>query len=95
MANTQPLRIKTISHYHQVMGLPKPEHPLVSVVNLESIKHLPGNEPVSLVFDFYSISLKRNCNSKFKYGQQEYDFNEGTMFFISPGQVFGIEVEKG
>jgi AraC family transcriptional activator of pobA len=90
MANTQPLRIKTISQYHQVMGLPKPEHPLISVINLDSIKHAPGNAPVSLVFDFYSISLKRNFNAKLKYGQQEYDFDEGVMFFISPNQVFGI-----
>ncbi len=76
------------------MKLAKPEHPMVSVINLESIKHLPGVEPTSLVFDFYSISLKRNFNAKIKYGQQEYDFDEGIMFFISPGQVFGIEVNK-
>jgi AraC family transcriptional activator of pobA len=95
MANTQPLRIKTITEYHRVMGLPKPEHPLVSVINLESVQHPPSNESLSLVFDFYSISLKRNFNTKIKYGQQEYDFDEGVMFFISPGQVFGIEVEKG
>src|SRR5476649_469098 len=94
MANTQPLRIKTITDYHRIMGLPKPEHPLVSVINLETIAHPPGNEPVSLVFDFYSISLKRDFNTKIKYGQQEYDFDEGVMFFISPGQVFGIEVNK-
>jgi AraC family transcriptional activator of pobA len=94
MVNIQLQRIKTISEYHQLMGLPKPEHPLVSVINFESIKHLPGNGPISLVFDFYSISLKRNFNGKMKYGQQEYDFDEGIMFFISPGQVFGIEVEK-
>src|ERR1700722_19514922 len=94
MSNKQPLRIRTISEYHRVMGLPKPKHPLISVINLESIPYLPGNEPVSLVFDFYSISLKRNYNAKIKYGQQEYDFDEGIMFFISPGQVFGIEVNK-
>src|SRR5271170_7998147 len=94
MPLAQPLRIKTISQYHQVMGLPKPEHPLVSVINLDSIEHSPGNEPISLVFDFYSISLKRNFNAKIKYGQQQYDFDEGIMFFISPGQVFGIEVDK-
>src|ERR1700722_3478693 len=94
MANTPLHRIKTIRQYHQVMELPKPEHPLVSVINLESIKHPPGNEAISLVFDFYSISLKRNFSAKIKYGQQEYDFDEGIMFFISPNQVFGIEVEK-
>src|SRR5258708_15580375 len=95
MANRQPFRIKTISQYHQVMGLPKPEHPLVSVIDLETIRHPPGDEPISLVFDFYSISLKRDFNAKIKYGQQQYDFDEGIMFFISPDQVFGIEVEKG
>jgi AraC family transcriptional activator of pobA len=96
MAGTQPLRIKTISEYHKLMGLPKPEHPLISVINFESIKHLPENNgSMSLVFDLYSISLKRNFNAKFKYGQQEYDFDEGIMFFMSPGQVFGIEMEKG
>lgn len=95
MANMQPHRIKTISEYHQVMGLPKPEHPLISVINFESIKHLPSNRPISLVFDFYSISLKRDFNARFKYGQQEYDFDEGIMFFISPGQVFGVENDSG
>jgi AraC family transcriptional regulator, transcriptional activator of pobA len=77
-----------------VMGLPKPKHPLISVINLEFIKPWYGNEPVSLVFDFYSISMKRDFNAKIKYGQQEYDFDEGVMFFISPCQVFGIAVNK-
>jgi AraC family transcriptional regulator, transcriptional activator of pobA len=91
----QPLRIKSISDYHHIMGLPKPEHPLISVINFDDIKHYPDDKSVSLVFDFYSISLKRDFNAKLKYGQQQYDFNEGIMFFISPGQVFGIEIEEG
>lgn len=95
MAKGQPFRIKTISQYHQLTGLPKPEHPLISVINLEDIKRLPGNDPTNMVFDFYSISLKRNSNVKFRYGQQVYDFDEGVMFFISPNQVFGIELGKG
>jgi AraC family transcriptional regulator, transcriptional activator of pobA len=95
MANTQLHRIKTISEYHQIMGLPKPEHPLISVINFESIKQLPYGESINLVFDFYSISLKRDFNARMKYGQQEYDFDEGIMFFMSPGQVFGIEVGEG
>jgi AraC family transcriptional regulator, transcriptional activator of pobA len=92
MPNPHLHRIKTISEYHQVMGLPKPEHPLISVINFESIKRLPFSESVTMIFDFYSISLKKDFNGKMKYGQQQYDFDEGTMFFISPGQVFGIEI---
>ena len=95
MVNTQPYRIRTISEYHQVMGLPKPEHPLISVINFDLIKRLPYDESINVMFDFYSISLKRNFNGKMKYGQQEYDFDEGIMFFISPGQVFGMEIDKG
>ena len=93
MSNNQVRRIKTIDEFHQLRGLPKPEHPLISVINLESIKHLSGTEPEILVLDFYSVSLKRNCNVKFKYGQQQYDFDEGTMFFMAPNQVFGIELD--
>lgn len=95
MASRSPYRFKKISDYHQFRGLPKPEHPLISVINLESVKPLHHqDEPVSLVFDFYSISLKRMFDAKVKYGQQTYDFDEGVMFFMSPGQVFSIELPK-
>ncbi len=92
MANIQTHRLKSISEFHRFRGLPPPEHPLISVIDYGSIKHL-DDEAVSLVFDFYSLAVKRNINGKIKYGQQEYDFDEGIMFFISPGQVFRVEVE--
>jgi len=94
MANQQPYRIKTISDYHQMLSLPKPEHPLISVINLASITQVSMSEPVSLMYGFYSISLKRDINFKQKYGQQKYDFDEGVMSFISPNQVFGIEIDE-
>jgi len=75
------------------MGLPKPEHPLISVLNFDVIKRLSGDAPTSLVYNFYSIVLKRNFNGKLKYGQQVYDFDEGILLFMAPGQVFSIEVE--
>ncbi|MCX2484662.1 helix-turn-helix domain-containing protein [Pedobacter sp. MR2016-24] len=93
MANTQFHKFKTISEFHQFRGLPKPQHPLISVINLADVKNMPEGEN-SILLDFYSIALKRNFNAKMKYGQQEYDFDEGIMFFISPGQIFRIEVEK-
>lgn len=87
----KPYHIKSITEFHRLRGLPKPEHPLISIIDVTSIQHLPSSEYESMIFDFYSISLKRNCRSKFRYGQQQYDFDEGTMFFIAPGQIFGIE----
>ena len=48
------------------------------------IKTIPSDKPTHLFFDFYSISLKRNFNGKMKYGQQEYDFDEGILFLFHP-----------
>lgn len=95
MATSPPLRFKTIAEYQQFRGMPRPEHPLVSVINLDGLPFMQADEAVSLVFDFYSISLKRVPNGRMKYGQQSYDFDEGVMFFIAPGQVFSIEIPKG
>lgn len=90
-----PARIKTISEFHQKRGLPGPAHPLVSVVNYENIVHSPEFNFKSMVFDFYSISVKKNPYLKMRYGQQQYDFDDGVMFFMAPGQVFGIQVPYG
>ena len=77
------------------MGLPKAEHPLISVINLAAISPPVMEGPRSLVFDFYSISLKKNFNARMRYGQQPYDFDEGLLHFMAPGQVLTIEWEKG
>lgn len=95
MASTKPIRIKTISEFHQLRGLPRPEHPLISIVDYSAIKHSPENNGMHWIQDFYSIAIKRGLNGKMKYGQQQYDFDEGVMFFISPNQVFAIEVDAG
>lgn len=91
MANIKTHRIKTISEFHQLRGLLKPEHPLISIVDFSAIKRPPDMSETNWVLDFYQIALKRGINAKVKYGQQEYDFDEGVMFFISPNQVFRIE----
>lgn len=92
MPDHLPVRVKTISEYHEFMGLPKPEHPLVSVARFEDIKR-ECVAPFSRIMGFYSIALKRNFNVKMKYGQQAYDFNNGIMFCMSPGQVLSVETD--
>jgi AraC family transcriptional regulator, transcriptional activator of pobA len=94
VSRRSPYSIKTISEFHRFRGLPPPEHPLISVIDYATVKHPAEYNSVSWVLDFYSISLKRTVGAKFRYGQQEYDFDEGVMFFMSPKQVFGIEVDK-
>jgi AraC family transcriptional activator of pobA len=92
----QPYRIKTIREYHQILGISKPEHPLISVINQNEYKPLSSNKQISVVFDFYIISLTRDSsgNVKYSYGQQQYDFDEGTMLFMAPGQVFSFEADE-
>lgn len=87
--------IKTISQFHQLRGLPKPEHPLISVIDLDAVQFSPEDVVnTNLIFDFYSIAIKRDMKGKVKYGQQLYDFDEGVMTFMSPGQIFGFETEN-
>ncbi|GAA3927678.1 helix-turn-helix domain-containing protein [Chitinophaga oryziterrae] len=90
MTDHQPQHIKTIAEFHRLRGLPGPVHPLVSVIRFEDMKQEAGH-PQSWVLDFYAIALKRNFHAKLKYGQQVYDFDEGTMTFMAPGQKIGIE----
>ncbi len=85
-------RLSSIAEFHRLRGLQPPAHPLISVVNYADVVLSPDNNHINWVLDFYSISLKRDVTVKFRYGQQKYDFDEGIMYFIAPGQVFNIEV---
>ncbi|GAB3717913.1 AraC family transcriptional regulator [Spirosoma flavus] len=89
-------RFKTISEFHQFRDLPKPEHPLISVFQVQSVERLTIHEPMSWVYDFYCVGLKRVVNSrkvKLKYGQQEYDFEDGIMSFVAPNQVLSLSID--
>ncbi len=85
---------KTISEFHAFRNLPKPQHPLISVIDVGTVTHLDDDEPINLILDFYAISVKRMRNVKVKYGQHPFDFNEGIMSFMSPNQVFSIAVDN-
>jgi AraC family transcriptional regulator, transcriptional activator of pobA len=79
--------IKTISELHNIFGLSKPKHPLVSVVRHSDMRidSVFSNQRFSL--DMYIISLKGNQEATLKYGRNTYDFQEGSMVFIAPNQV--------
>jgi len=91
---TDILTFDSISEFHKMSGLPKPEHPLVSLVDYSLVNYQTDQKEISWVQNFYSIGLKRNINGKFRYGQQQYDFDEGLMSFVAPGQVVHLTVEK-
>ena len=87
--------IKTISEFHQYRGLPKPAHPLMSVINVEDVKQRDEEGPINLMLGFYIIALKRVfTKGKLRYGQDLYYDDEGIMSFIAPNQVFSISKEN-
>jgi len=94
MADKKIYRIKSIGEFHRFRGLSLPEHPLLSVIDYASIKHSIENNSMSWVLDFYAISLKKAVHTKFRYGHQQCDFDEGSLFFMAPNQVFSVEVNK-
>lgn len=87
---TEFLKIKSISQLHQMLGYEKPKHPLVTVIDYSKLKASKEHFDVKIVTDFYIISLKNPAPKSLQYGRQYYDFEEGTMMFVSPNQVFSI-----
>lgn len=87
-----PIRISSISQAHKMQGFAPPPHPMISIIECGQLKGSPG---MSVVLDFYMISIKRNCNN-LMYGQQKYDFDEGFMAFVGPNQILsGQQHEPG
>lgn len=83
----QPYIFNSISELHRALGLPKPLHPLVSLVDYSNITIDTAELEKGMVFNFYKISYKKNFRGKVKYGQNYYDFDEGGLSFISPNQL--------
>jgi len=80
---------KTLSEYYNYLGLPRPEHPMLSVLCSGEDSFLPcprsSSPPIST--DCYSISLKKIVKGTLNYGRTKYDFTNGTMLFMAPRQV--------
>lgn len=90
MKVSAPHIIQSISELHQRFALPKPDHPLVSVIDFELLSYKHSDVWKHFANDFYCITLKKGSNANFKYGQRDYDFSEGMMTFTKPGQVFSV-----
>lgn len=83
----QPYFFNSISELHVALRLPKPLHPLISLVDYSEVKADTAELEKGMVFNFYKISYKKNFTGKIKYGQSHYDFDEGGLSFFSPNQV--------
>ncbi len=89
--NNSPQIISSISLWHSMFSLQKPQHPLISLLHHSDAKNIKMDKIEAVAFDFYLISIKKDFKGKMRYGKNYYDFDEGTMSFISPGQVIAID----
>jgi AraC-like DNA-binding protein len=79
-------RFETINDYN-VFNNNETLHPLVSVVDLSKADPRQGSK---MYFGFYTIFLKDVKCGDLVYGRHTYDYQEGTLVFIAPGQVAGL-----
>lgn len=93
MATTAPIKIGSITEFHRLNELPPPEHPLISLVDYSKIPPPEQTKVQSLVFGYYTVSVKRGVGKMF-YGQQSYDFDEGVMYCMAPGQVLRVQANS-
>ena len=84
--------LNTVTDYTRLCGLPAPAHPLLTLIDLEQTRSnvLPADMP-PVVQQLYTVWLKKNLKGKVHYGHQSYDFGEGVMGFMAPGQVSAFD----
>lgn len=84
------LKFETVNQYN-VFNRNETLHPLVSVVDLS--KAAP-RQLRKMSYGFYVVFLKEIKCGDLKYGISNYDYEEGTLVFLAPGQVIGSPGEE-
>ena len=82
----QIIRLQSIAEVHQMLGLPSPKHPLVSLLDVTKIDFLSVPGDVRIAMNLYTIWLK-DSSCSMRYGRNQYDFNDGVLVFTAPDQV--------
>lgn len=83
----QLVKFDTIGQYN-AFNKNETLHPLVSIVDLSKaeVRH-----HIRMNFGFYAVFLKEIKCGDLRYGCNYYDYEEGTLVFVGPGQVIGVE----
>ena len=82
----QIIHIKSIAEVYSHLHAEMPPHPLITLIRRWPKTDLDLTR-VKFSSDLYLMAMKREISGSFQYGRNSYDFQEGTMIFISPGQV--------
>jgi len=87
------LEVKSIDQLHQLLAIEKPVHPLISIVRHTKEMNLAFATDICINNHLYFISLKEKVKGAFKYGRESYDFQEGTLVYMRPGQTISSNHE--
>ena len=79
------LKFDTISQYN-AFNKHETRHPLVSVIDLSQAA---PRQHRRMHYGFYTIFFKQIKCGDLRYGCHYYDYEEGTLIFLAPGQVIG------
>ncbi len=93
MADDKIISVDNISQLNELLNQGKPKHPLISIIDFSKVDFQKNKQLLNANFStaYYSILLKTLQSGSLKYGRQNYDFQEGSLFFMSPNQVFKLE----
>ena len=80
------LDFKAVKDYNASLGL-ETQHPLVAFVDFSRLDALPHRRAR---YGIYGVFLKEPLFGPLVYGRGSYDYPEGTLVFMAPGQVGGI-----
>lgn len=80
------LKLESVTQFNALRGI-ETLHPLVSVFDFSKMKLIPETRAC---YGFYCVFLKEAKCGDLKYGCKYYDYQEGTIVFIAPGQIVGI-----
>lgn len=80
------IKVEKVSQFNDLKGV-ETKHPLINVFDNSATKALPNNR---IHFGLYAIFLKAGKCGELKYGRNNYDYDDGTMVFVAPGQVLGV-----
>lgn len=70
-------------------------HPLVSLIDFSKAnpRSWDGEKSVRINYGLYCIFLKDMKGCDLRYGRNYYDYQEGTLVFVAPGQMMVVETD--
>lgn len=81
-------KLLTVSQFNSRRGQ-ETLHPLVSVLDQSKSQKITANRYLS---ELYIVFLKDLRCEDFQYGRNQYDYQDESMLFIAPNQVFGFDL---